>query len=246
MSYITVDNKLVLIDGKPIITPNEPESQEKTLDITANGTYTAEPDNGKMLTKVTANVNVPSKPEQVKSATFTSNGTYTISPDSGKVLSSATAIVNVPSKPEQTKSVTITNNQTTTITPDDGYLLSSVSVTTNVPTTGILGRKIGTYTVTDGILSFSVEQEDFEADDRYRNLYVKKSSVKWGCFANRTDSADITSWIATTEASEAFEYNTTCISVESSGVFYNINWTLGDSLSDYYSGEVTVYALPSS
>jgi hypothetical protein len=112
--------------------------------------------------------------------------------------------------------------------------------------TGINGVKIGTYTVTDGILSFSVAQEDFEADDRYTNFYVKKSSAKWGCFANKTGSADVTSWIATTETSAAFEYNTTCISVERSGVFYNINWTLGDSLSDYYSGEVTVYALPSS
>ena len=60
MSYITIDNKLVLIDGKPIITPNEPESQEKTIDVTANGTYTVEPDSGKTLNKVTANVNVPS------------------------------------------------------------------------------------------------------------------------------------------------------------------------------------------
>ena len=97
MSYITVDNKLVLIDGKPIMTPNEPEGQEKTLDITANGTYTAEPDNGKMLTKVTANVNVPSKPEQVKSVTFTSNDTYTVEPDNGKTLSKVAVTVDVPS-----------------------------------------------------------------------------------------------------------------------------------------------------
>lgn len=97
MNYITVDNKLVLIDGKPIITPNEPESQEKTLDITANGIYTAEPDSGKMLSKVTANVNVPSKPEQTKSVTITSNGTTTVTPDSGHTLSSVTITTNVPS-----------------------------------------------------------------------------------------------------------------------------------------------------
>ena len=149
-------------------------------------------------------------------------------------------------KPEQTKSVIITSNGTTTVIPDEGKTLSSVSITTNVPVNGIPGRKIGTYAVTDGILSFSVEQEDFAFDDRYANFYVKKSSVKWGCFAHRTASTDIKSWIATTEESAAFEYNNTCISVEQSGVFYNINWTLGDSLSDYYSGEVTVYALPSS
>lgn len=149
-------------------------------------------------------------------------------------------------KPEQTKSVTITSNGTTTVIPDEGKTLSSVSITTNVPTSGIGGVKIGTYAVTDGILSFSVAQEDFEADDRYANFYVKKSSVKWGCFAHRYATTDIKSWVATTEESAGFEFNGTCISVEYSRTFYNINWTLGDSLSDYYSGEVTVYALPSS
>lgn len=209
MSYITVDNKLVLIDGKPIITPNEPESQEKTLDITANGTYTAEPDSGKMLTKVTANVNVPSKPEQ-------------------------------------TKSVTIISNGTTTVTPDDGKTLSSVSVTTNVPTSGILGRKIGTYTVTDGILNFQIEQEDYESDNRYMNLYAKKSSVFYGMFAVRPSIYLTTNWMATTDTSEVIDFSNNYISVEKSGVFYNISWTLGNSSSSYYNGEVTVYALPSS
>ena len=60
MRYITVNNKLVLVDGKPIMSPNEPETQEKTIDVAANGTYTVEPDSGKTLSKVTANVNVPS------------------------------------------------------------------------------------------------------------------------------------------------------------------------------------------
>lgn len=245
MSYITVDNKLVLIDGKPIITPNEPESQEKTLDITANGTYTAEPDSGKMLSKVTANVNVPSKPEQFKNFGTSVNGTYNIYPDSGYTLSGCGVTVNVSPKPEQTKSVTITNNQTTTITPDEGKTLSSVSVTTNVPTAGILGRKIGTYTVTDGILSFSVEQEDFEADDRYANLYVKTSKNIYGLFALR-GSTSYTNWFALCDDSSGIGFSSSYISVEKSGAFYNINWTLGSSSSEYYSGEVTVYALPSS
>lgn len=196
------------IQGKVVITP-VPESQEKTLDITANGTYTAEPDNGKMLTKVTANVNVPSKPEQ-------------------------------------TKSVTITSNGTTTVTPDDGKTLSSVSVTTNISTSGILGRKIGTYTVTDGILNFQIKQEDYEADNRYMNLYVKSSSVSYGMFAVSPSRYVTTSWMATTDTSEVIDFSNNYISVEKSGVFYNISWTLGNSSSSYYNGEVTVYALPSS
>ena len=40
-------------------------------------------------------VNVPSKPEQVKSVTITENGTTEITPDDGKVLSRVTATVNV-------------------------------------------------------------------------------------------------------------------------------------------------------
>lgn len=209
MSYITVNNKLVLVDGKPIIPPNEPETQEKTIDVAANGTTVVIPDSGKLLSKVTVNTSVPSKPEQ-------------------------------------TKSIMITSNGTTTVMPDDGKTLSSVSITTNVPTIGISGRKIGTYTVNDGILSFSVAQEDYEVDDHYRNLYVKKSSALYGMFATRAVTSVTTVWKAMTETSTALEFSNECISAEKSEVLYNIDWTLGDSTSLYYSGEVTVYALPSS
>lgn len=97
MSYITVNNKLVLVDGKPIIPPNEPETQEKTIDVAANGTTVVIPDSGKLLSKVTVNTSVPSKPEQTKSVTITRNGTTTVTPDSGYTLSSVALNVQVAS-----------------------------------------------------------------------------------------------------------------------------------------------------
>lgn len=207
MSYITVDNKLVLIDGKPIITPNEPESQEKTLDITANGIYTAEPDSGKMLTKVTANVNVPSKPEQ-------------------------------------TKSVTITSNGTTTVTPDDGKTLSSVSVTTNVPTSGIPGIKIGTYTPNAGLLHFNIAKTDFQTNPMYKNLYVKQANEQYGLLATNIGSD---TWYAMADNSAALEFSSNYIEISDAGTEYDVDWNISDfSDSNYYDGEVTVYALPTS
>ena len=108
------------------------ELQVKSVAITENGTTEITPDDGYVLSSVTVDVNVPSKPEQTKSVAITENGTTKVTPDDGYVLSSVDVDVNVPSKPEQTKSVTITENGTTEITPDDGHVLSSVSVSVNV------------------------------------------------------------------------------------------------------------------
>lgn len=74
------------------------EEQEKTLDITTNGTYTVEPDEGKVLSSATVNVNVSSvgKEEQEKTLNVTVNGEYDITPDDGKVISLAKVNVNVP------------------------------------------------------------------------------------------------------------------------------------------------------
>ena len=73
-------------------------TQEKTVSITANGTTVITADAGYALSKVTANVSIPSdkKPEQTKTVNITENGTVNVAPDSGKVLSGVTVNVNVP------------------------------------------------------------------------------------------------------------------------------------------------------
>ena len=71
------------------------ELQEKSVTITENGTTEITPDDGYVLSSVTVDVNVPSKPEQTKSVTITENGITEITPDDGKVLSRVMASVNV-------------------------------------------------------------------------------------------------------------------------------------------------------
>jgi hypothetical protein len=73
-------------------------TQEKSVDIATNGSYEVTPDEGYALSKVTANVNIPSdkKPEQEKSIEITENGTTEVTPDDGKVLNKVSVIVSVP------------------------------------------------------------------------------------------------------------------------------------------------------
>lgn len=135
MGLVTVDGKLVLVEGKPIDVPSSVELQEKSVTITENGTVEVVPDTGKALSKVTAAVNVPSssKEEQEKTAGITENGTTEVMPDAGKTLSKVTVNVAVPSKEEQEKTVTVTGNGTTEINPDSGKVLSKATVVVNVP-----------------------------------------------------------------------------------------------------------------
>lgn len=157
------------------------------------------------------------------------------------------AIQNIPtgsSKPEQSKSIVIESNTTTVITPDDGYTLDSVSVTTNVPSSvsGISGEHIGSYTVNDGILVFTVPQEDYQ---NYNNFYIKKQGVSFGLFVlnivvNPT-SAKI--WYALHDSSATPQVATSYVSVEQSSVNYEFTVNLSESGGAYYSGGVDVYVI---
>ena len=74
----------------------EMPTQEKAVDITANGTIIVEPDEGHTMSKVTAIVDVPETPTQEKTVDITANGTVDVTPDEGYVMSKVTANVNVP------------------------------------------------------------------------------------------------------------------------------------------------------
>ncbi|MBQ2397761.1 MAG: BspA family leucine-rich repeat surface protein, partial [Bacteroidales bacterium] len=137
-------------------------TQTKTIEVVENGTYKVTPDSGKVLSSVTANVNVPERYDEgflqgfaegkqqgrtegyssgydagvdsvkLQEKTATENGD--VLPDEGfNGMKKVTVAVPTGSgKEEQEKSVTITENGTTEVTPDEGKTLSKVTVETNV------------------------------------------------------------------------------------------------------------------
>lgn len=67
------------------------EEQEKSIDITENGETVVTPDDeNTTLSKVTVNVEVPTKDEQSKTIDITENGTITVVPDEGVVWNEVT------------------------------------------------------------------------------------------------------------------------------------------------------------
>ena len=108
--------------------------QEKTVNVTENGTVEVTPDEGKLLRKVTAKIDTPvHKAEQEKNLTVTKDGTYRVLPDEGKVLSAVNVEVDTPDKKEeQEKVVEINGNGTIDILPDTGKVLSRVTAVVNV------------------------------------------------------------------------------------------------------------------
>ena len=74
------------------------DEQIKSLDVSTNGTYTIQPDEGKVLSSAIVNVEVPNgvKGEQEKTLNIIANGEYDILPDNGMTISSAKINVDVP------------------------------------------------------------------------------------------------------------------------------------------------------
>lgn len=85
------------LDNKTAGSGGAKEEQTKTLDVTENGTYMISPDEGKVLSSASVNVNVPLKAEQEKSVNILQNGTVEVVPDEGKTLSKVTVETSVAS-----------------------------------------------------------------------------------------------------------------------------------------------------
>jgi len=112
--------------------------QDKTIDITTNGTRTVTPDVGYQgLGEVTINTNVPSGVNnQNKSVVIRSNGSSVISPDMGySGIGNLDLTVEVPSDiNNQDKSLVVNSNGLKTIRPDLGYSgIGELSLSVNVP-----------------------------------------------------------------------------------------------------------------
>ena len=112
--------------------------QDKTIDITTNGTRTVTPDVGYQgLGEVTINTNVPSGVNnQNKSLVIRSNGNSVISPDVGySGIGNLNLTVEVPSDiNNQNKTLVVTSNGSQTVRPDLGYSgIGELSLSVNVP-----------------------------------------------------------------------------------------------------------------
>ncbi len=125
-NYVNSDGNTINITVNANI-ENNPDLQDKTITITANGTQTVTPDEGKDgLSSVEITVNVPQGITPSGTINITNNGTH-------DVTDYANASVNV--QPDlQTKSITIAENGTQTVMPDTGKDgLTSVEITVSVP-----------------------------------------------------------------------------------------------------------------
>ena len=104
----------------PLIGSGSTNLQEKSVNITENGTTSVVPDEGYSLSKVDVTVNVPQTPTQEKSVEITENGTTSVLPDEGYNLSSVNLTVDVDSSPKQI--VTMTAAEYAAITPDSNTI----------------------------------------------------------------------------------------------------------------------------
>ena len=107
--------------------------QTKTLNITQNGNYSINPDEGyDAIEQLTIAVSVPISPN-LQNITVTQNGTYKAG-QGYDGIDTVVVDVDIPTYISQEKEVNITSNQTLTITPDEGYDgLSQVLAMVRVP-----------------------------------------------------------------------------------------------------------------
>lgn len=137
------------------------EKQEKTVELVENGNFKVEPDEGKVLSSVDVNVNVPLRYEEgyedgyqasqdsitLQEKTITENGEFVT--DEGFTGMSKVNVA-VPIKEEQEKTVEITKNGTTEVVADEGKSMSKVTVKTNVAFEGDIGKPyLDTSKITD-------------------------------------------------------------------------------------------------
>lgn len=126
--------------------------QDKTIDITTNGTRTVTPDVGYQgLGEVTINTNVPSGVNnQNKSLVIRSNGDSVISPDIGySGIGNLDLTVEVPSDiNNENKTLVVNSNGSRIVRPDSGYSgIGELSLTVNVPSD--INNQNKTITVTN-------------------------------------------------------------------------------------------------
>lgn len=130
-----------------------------------------------------------------------------------------------------------------TLVYPDGFVTAINNIQTG-GSSGIDGVLIGQYTITDGVISFSISKDSYSNDSRYRNLYATANIDKnYGMFAFRY--SDNSYYFGMCETSSGWTISETTISTTIGDTQVTINWTLAEpSQSVYYEGTVNVYALP--
>lgn len=114
------------LDGKAAGSGPAKEEQEKSVEIKENGVTEVTPDEGKVLSKVSVNVAVPTKTVKTQPLEATENGLYV--PEPGYDGFSG-VLVNVPSKTPNIKPLEISENGTYTAPVGvDGYSPITVTV----------------------------------------------------------------------------------------------------------------------
>ena len=129
-----------------------------------------------------------------------------------------------------------------TLVYPDGFVTAINNIQTGG--SGIDGVHIGQYTITDGVISFTISKDDYSNDSRYRNLYaILVGGDLFGMIAFRYGTNNFYNGMS--EESQGWTISDTNISTTVGDTQVTINWTLTNtSASMYYEGTVNVYTLP--